>query len=1071
MQSALLLVASVASLESQQPSMRLQSIARRGDTISLSSTVRQRPNDARQLLGELIAQAGRAREPAADSIIQSARRLALAYVAVWGDSFPLANLARFEQMSAGQRSAKVAADSLRLIGNKALGRDGVAAALTYWRDAARRSLAVPDSAGAAAAYGNIGAGFYEATELDSAEAYLSLARAIADAVGDRRTALNSAGVLGNVAMERGDLRRALETIARTLDERLRFGDVRGAVADHTNLGLISADLGDASGARAHYRDALRMAREHELDEPAATALLNLGNVASADAEYAEATSRYREALAIYRASENHRGAALVLHNLGLLALRQGDYRLAHRNLSEALAVFARVGTIEEQLQARRDLATVESARGNPQRALRELRSAEQLLARAPTRHDLAANVALARADLAVQLNMYAQADREYARAQALYRRAGDATGESEAQQGRAMLLFERKQYDRALEQLRRVARRQAAGGARRPSALTQLLVGHAQQQLGRPTDARRSFEQARDTLRALGDPIGEAVALQALGDLELENGAPLAAEQQYRRALSSPRARSSSVSWQLHAGLGRALRGRGALNESAAELRLAVGDVERMASSLALEERRSTFLADKWDAYADLALVEHDRGDEEAAFLVSERLRARQLREMLSRGRVTRSGTTDTALVSREQDLRLQIDELTRRLETEESAPGTLRGPDLSSTSSGVTREALARVQEQYAALLTELRDHAGIAPIVRADVTQWRAVAAHLATGQVLLTYLVTDTTTLVFVLKPDTMRVLDLGIGRGELATLVDFARGTMTRSRPAGASAAWRAPLRRLHEHLIAPIESAGLLSGVRQLTIVPHAELHYLPFAALMPRGERDTFLIEQYDVAYTPSASAWIRLGQRGSAANDRVLALAPRSKELPGSRDEVEAIRALYGRDATVITDAAATEQLFRATAQRYGIVHLATYGVLNQHNPLFSFVDLSRGGSSDGRLEVHEVFGLSLNARLLVLSACQTALASGAVSDVPVGDDWVGLVRAFLGAGAQNVIATLWAVEDRSTAAVMERLHRRLREGKSEVAALSRAQRETLRNATTSGPFYWAGFVLVGGR
>jgi CHAT domain-containing protein len=61
-------------------------------------------------------------------------------------------------------------------------------------------------------------------------------------------------------------------------------------------------------------------------------------------------------------------------------------------------------------------------------------------------------------------------------------------------------------------------------------------------------------------------------------------------------------------------------------------------------------------------------------------------------------------------------------------------------------------------------------------------------------------------------------------------------------------------------------------------------------------------------------------------------------------------------------------------------------------------------------------------------------------------------------------------VIATLWAVEDRSTARVMERLYKRLRAGGSEVAALSQAQRETLRNPDTSGPFYWAGFVLVGG-
>jgi CHAT domain-containing protein len=233
---------------------------------------------------------------------------------------------------------------------------------------------------------------------------------------------------------------------------------------------------------------------------------------------------------------------------------------------------------------------------------------------------------------------------------------------------------------------------------------------------------------------------------------------------------------------------------------------------------------------------------------------------------------------------------------------------------------------------------------------------------------------------------------------------------------------------------------------------------------------MRRGDRDDFLIEHYDIGYAPSASLWVRLGERGSSASKEVLALAPRASTLPGSRDEIEAIGSLYGNSATLLSGRAASEQAFLANAGRFGVVHLATNGVLNQHNPLFSFVELSPDSGHDGRLEVHEVFGLTLHTRLLVLSACQTALASGAVSDIPAGDDWVGLARAFLGAGAEHVIATLWAVEDRSTARVMKQLHGHLRVGDSVLAALSQAQRETLRNPSTSGPFYWAGFVLVGG-
>lgn len=1059
------------------PGEQLRMLAFDGDSTELAAAVKSRPADARELLGRLIEQAGRSRS-IADSLLPAARRVAWAFVVAWNDSFPTANLSRFERMTAEQRSAKISADSLRLAGNAALDRKGVWAAIRLWREAARRAQAIADTAGMAAATGNIGAGFYRASELDSAESYLTRARRLADAVGDRRTALNALGILGSVASERGDLHRAQETYVRTLALRATIGDVRGAAADHNNLGLISADLGDLSAARAHYGEALGIARTHSLDEAAATALLNLANVASVEGEYEEALKRYTESLALFRAIDDDASSALALHDLGLLALRRGDYREARARLHDALALFGRAGTVEDLVQVRRDLATLDAAVGDLRSALGQLRRADQLLVRAPEQHSLAAAVALARADLASQLNTFTEADKQYARAQGLYRQAGDAAGEAEARQGRAMLLIERKQYGHALELLRAVLRTQISTGDRRPAALTRLLMARAQQRMGDAGMARRSLETAFDTLRAVGDAVGEAETLLALGDLELEAGAPLAAEAHYRRGIARMQGRRvPTISWQLHAGLGRALRNRGAAMEAAAELGAAIADVERMARTVPLEERRATFLADKWQPYADLALVEQTLNDAPAAFAASERMRGRQLLDVLSRARIAQPARTDSALASREQDLRLRISELTRRLEGQEGGVRTLRGPDLSDTSSGVTREALSMAHAQYAQLMLDLRDASGagaLGSIVRNEPTSWREVASRLLGAQVLLTYLVSDSTTLAIVVTPDTVRVLDLNIGRSALASLVDFTRGTVARSKSDGGAPAWRAPLRRLHGHLIAPLEEAGLFVGVKQLVIVPNAELHYMPFAALIRaptgRNARDEFLIERYDVSYAPSASAWLRIVERTPPANDRVLALAPRSAELPGSREEVESIRALYGRDATVLTNAAATERAFRASAPQYGIVHLATYGVLNQHNPLFSFVDLSPDGSTDGRLEVHEVYGLALNARLLVLSACQTALASGAVADVPAGDDWVGLVQAFLSAGVRNVIATLWAVEDRSTARVMQRLHKRLRAGESETSALSQAQRETLRNSATSSPFYWAGFVLVGG-
>jgi len=145
-------------------------------------------------------------------------------------------------------------------------------------------------------------------------------------------------------------------------------------------------------------------------------------------------------------------------------------------------------------------------------------------------------------------------------------------------------------------------------------------------------------------------------------------------------------------------------------------------------------------------------------------------------------------------------------------------------------------------------------------------------------------------------------------------------------------------------------------------------------------------------------------------------------------------------------------------------------VLHLATYGVLNKQNPLFSFVQLAPDGGDDGRLEVHEVFGLHLAADLVVLSACQTGLGSGALADVPAGDDWVGLTRAFLHAGARHVVATLWPVDDWATAALMERFYGGADVAADPARALAEAQRAMLTTPATAHPFYWAGFVNVGG-
>jgi CHAT domain-containing protein len=445
----------------------------------------------------------------------------------------------------------------------------------------------------------------------------------------------------------------------------------------------------------------------------------------------------------------------------------------------------------------------------------------------------------------------------------------------------------------------------------------------------------------------------------------------------------------------------------------------------------------------------------------------SEQLRAREMLEQMSLGRLTAPSAGAYNLVSREQDLRRRIGELAHALDAARRS-GNQRGPDVSGASA-TDRQALLRAQDEYTDLLLQLREREPRhARYVAPRVATWREVARRLAPDQVLVTYLVSDSGSLAFIVARDSVVAVDLPVSRRELVGLIDFARGLLMspRAEPT-SSVAWQ----RLNGYLITPLEETGLLAGVRRLVIVPHAELHYLPFATLMEGSGSDRVLGDRYELTVAPSASIWLELGDRAvRRAGQGTLAFAPRPEVLPASWREVASIDRVSPGPVLTRIGSMATEAYFRAEAPTRRILHLATYGLLNRHNPLFSYVELAPGGGHDGRLEVHEVMGMSLVADLVVLAACQTALGSGSQADVPPGDDWVGLTRAFLEAGATRVVAALWPVDDWATAALMDRFYGALANGVRPERALAQAQRALRAQAATSDPFYWAGFVLVGG-
>jgi CHAT domain-containing protein len=160
---------------------------------------------------------------------------------------------------------------------------------------------------------------------------------------------------------------------------------------------------------------------------------------------------------------------------------------------------------------------------------------------------------------------------------------------------------------------------------------------------------------------------------------------------------------------------------------------------------------------------------------------------------------------------------------------------------------------------------------------------------------------------------------------------------------------------------------------------------------------------------------------------------------------------------------------AASREAVLSGFLHRFRFIHFATHAVLDTAYPELSGLVLSlvdrEGRPQNGFLRAHEISDLDLAADLVVLSACRTALG-----EEIRGEGLVGLTRAFVEAGAERVLVSLWQVDDRATAEIMRHMYREMvQEGLPPAAALRRSQLTLWRETDWRAPYYWAGFVVQG--
>lgn len=575
-------------------------------------------------------------------------------------------------------------------------------------------------------------------------------------------------------------------------------------------------------------------------------------------------------------------------------------------------------------------------------------------------------------------------------------------------------------------------------------------IGIARTLDGRPAEAVEPLRLAVSLSTEIGDRVNMAKAWTALGDALLDTGRFAEAETSFRTgrelAVNTP---VPEMHWRALYGLGRLHVARGEPEEGLPYLEQAIDIVDGLRASIRIEEFQDGFLLDKQDLY-DLTVQTHlDVGNEEQAFEASEKSRGRNFIDLLGNKELVLHSEQDVADMGRAEQLRVRVEEAQRAL----GAAGESRREE--------AEIALARARQDYDDFHIGLRSrNPHLASFRRVAPLSLAEVQSHLDNDTALLVYHLLPDEVVLFLIDAESLRVTRVSVAAADIISLVGNFRLGIQELRNVEADSL------RLGRHLITPILSD--LSAYRRVGIVPHRELHLLPFAALSIGG--GDYLLDRVALFHAPSASLLdytITRRERRSGPG-RVLAIGnPRleseAMDLPFAEKEAERLQLDFA-DVTVRLRDRASEDWLRAHASDFDIIHIASHGEFVEAEPMRSALLLAPGqGEADGRLSVEDIFGLNLNADLIVLSACQTGLGK-----LTAGDGLVGLNQAFVFAGTRQLVSTLWRVDDLSTALLFKYFYRNL-EGQDRAEALRRAQIRLRSRPEFQHPAHWAGVVLSG--
>ncbi len=491
-------------------------------------------------------------------------------------------------------------------------------------------------------------------------------------------------------------------------------------------------------------------------------------------------------------------------------------------------------------------------------------------------------------------------------------------------------------------------------------------------------------------------------------------------------------------------------------------IRVAIERLEALQGRLTVAQLKTAFLDQIGGVYDLAVLIALANQEPEQAFFYAEQARARAFLDQLVNVHIDFRQGTETAQLQREQTLRQQMVDLQNKINVEEELVDQQQREHIDAW-----KAELEATRRQHAQLLLELQvSNPAYVDLMNGKVLSLADIQRQIVDEQsTLIVYFLPDVTfiskPLAWVIAQNRAELVPLEVNTVDIESQTRYLRNLLVPNADGApleigeTTTATTALYRNLFAPLVPSIQQ-------RNIIIAPHAALHYLPFAALQ-NPETGQYLLEEYTITYTPSASALQYIRKTDNWNEEQLLALGNPDGSLPFAESEAEQVAALYA--SKPLLGQAATESRFLTQAPKADLLHLAAHGVYDSLNPFYTRIELAPDAANDGHVEVHELFGLDLSrTNLVVLSACETALG-----EQSRGDELVGLTRAFFQAGAPAVVTSLWNVDDASTETLMVQFYQQMQTGMTPADALRTAQLAVLAQEQWQSPYYWAAFLLNG--